>query len=89
MVLRISTTPTRIDIEPDGVELPTWHALMVVPDEGNTVYLGDSEVNTTTGLPIIPLDVYNALLGVDERGLYAVVASGTQDLILTLFGRGL
>lgn len=86
--MTITTTPTRIDIDPANIELPTWNAVLVVPSGGATVYLGGPDVDDTTGIPLYASDVYETLLTVDERGLYAVVLEGTQDIRITVFGRG-
>lgn len=78
----VSTDYLRLDID----ELPTWHAVISNPSDGQIVYLTEVGLNGVTEKALYPLQAIDIVLTSDERGLYATVDSGYQEIYITTFG---
>ena len=73
----IGTTPTLITTGTVGASWVTLHA----PGGGNTIYIGDTDVTTSTGLEL-PKGALNTIWLAETDKLYGVVATSTQAIMV-------
>lgn len=77
----IGTTPTLITTGTVGASWVTLHA----PSGGNTIYIGDTDVTTSTGLEL-PKGALHTIWIAEADKLYGVVANSTE--VIMVFSSG-
>ena len=73
--LTVTTSPTLVTTGKTGASWVQLHA----PTGGNTVYIGDATVSTTTGFELVKGTVVQIWLAETDQ-LYAIVGSSTEVL---------
>lgn len=77
----VGTTATRLDTADDTGDHIGGESLAVYNNGASTLYLGGSNVTTSTGVPVAANSWGPALGGIlTEDALYGIVTSGTVDV---------
>lgn len=77
---KVTVTTTPISLETSDTDgIAGYSVTFTVPTDGQTVYLGGSQVTPAQGFPISPGATINLELDTAEK-VWAVVASGNQPI---------